>query len=54
MRWILKNGKRLERFDWKGRQGLPSGWSFRVSRRLEYQEVPLGWNFKSRSLLKLE
>ena len=48
-RWDVfsRSAKRLRRCDWRGRQGLPSGWSFRVSRswegargafRMEFQE----------------
>ena len=47
------SARKLEKFDWKEEQQLPSGWSCKISRRLkradwkERQEFLAGWSFKS-------
>jgi hypothetical protein len=44
----------------KERRELPSGWIFKISRRLrvsglkERQELPSGWSFKGTRMLRLE
>ena len=46
------SARKLEKFDWKEEQQLPSGWSCKISRRLrradwkEGQEFLAGWSFR--------
>ena len=59
-RMDFEDQQEVEEVQLEEKEELPSGWSFKISRRLkrfgwkERQELPSGWSFKDRRMLRLE